>query len=49
MKDLNCCALCGQPLDLIEETWAEDKAVMVQNRGEYCLSCYQDMVERQRP
>lgn len=42
-----CCARCGRPLALIEETWAEDKSVKVHPRGELCPSCYLDILEQE--
>ncbi|QNB46931.1 hypothetical protein BR63_11790 [Thermanaerosceptrum fracticalcis] len=48
MQETNCCARCGQPLNLIDEAWAEDKVATWRNLGEYCPSCYLDLVERQR-
>lgn len=47
VKEANCCVRCGQPLSLIEDTWAEDKSINWQNRGEYCPSCYLDLLEQQ--
>ncbi|MCR4441591.1 MAG: hypothetical protein QHH10_05745 [Peptococcaceae bacterium] len=48
MRETNCCIRCGQPLDLIEEAWAEDKSVFISNKGEYCPRCYHDLVEMRR-
>ncbi|MBZ4654238.1 MAG: hypothetical protein JG781_1577 [Peptococcaceae bacterium] len=48
MQETNCCARCGQPLNLIDEAWAEDKAATWRNLGEYCPSCYLDLVEIHR-
>lgn len=48
MKELNCCARCGQPLDLVDEYCAEDKSANWLNNEEYCPRCYTDLVEMGR-
>lgn len=48
MKEANCCSRCGQPLDLVDEIWAEDKSVSWNSKEEYCPRCYLAMLEHQR-
>jgi len=47
MRETNCCARCGQPLNLVEEAWAEDKGIAWNNSKEYCPQCYLDLVDQQ--
>ena len=48
MPEINCCARCGLPLDLVDELCAEDKSVSLPGTGEYCPRCYTDLVEMGR-
>lgn len=48
MKETNCCARCGCPLNFIDEAWAEDKGIAWQNKQEYCPDCYLDSLEQMR-
>ncbi len=43
---VNCCSLCGQVLNLVDEPFAEYQELRDKNNKPLCLQCYQEECDR---
>ncbi|NMA01383.1 MAG: hypothetical protein GX923_02300 [Clostridia bacterium] len=43
---VNCCSLCGQVLNLVDEPFAEYQELRNKNNKPLCLQCYQEECDR---